>query len=133
MMVHRVGKTLLLDEFDINWHLLRTAETEWEWLRKFYYEHVLKSLEEKVKRKVVLRPILMYTVIQNLLTTFSHENVIVKNHFSKSQFSEFHDVITNILGYLLIALTDFNLYAILIPFLLLLNCCYQKILACGFY
>jgi hypothetical protein len=49
MMVHRIENTLLIDEFDIHKHLLRTAETEWEWLKKFFFEHVLKSLSEKVK------------------------------------------------------------------------------------
>lgn len=47
MMVHRIENTLLIDDFDIYKHLLRTAEKEWEWLRKFFYEHVRKSLTEK--------------------------------------------------------------------------------------
>ncbi|XP_014679884.1 PREDICTED: erythroid differentiation-related factor 1-like [Priapulus caudatus] len=38
MMVHRVHRTLLLDDFDIHRHLLRTSETEWKWLRRFFYE-----------------------------------------------------------------------------------------------
>lgn len=40
MMVHRIENTLLLDDFDIYKHLLKTAETEWEWLRKFCIEHI---------------------------------------------------------------------------------------------
>ncbi|PNF29301.1 hypothetical protein B7P43_G08945 [Cryptotermes secundus] len=50
MMVHRIENTLLIDEFDIRKHLLRTAETEWEWLKKFFSDHVLKSLSDKDKR-----------------------------------------------------------------------------------
>ncbi|XP_069671466.1 erythroid differentiation-related factor 1 [Periplaneta americana] len=49
MMVHRVENTLLIDEFDVHKHLLRTAETEWQWLKKFFFEHVLKSLSDKEK------------------------------------------------------------------------------------
>ncbi|KAH3706561.1 hypothetical protein DPMN_065948 [Dreissena polymorpha] len=49
MMVHRVGKTLLLDEFDIHKHLLRTEQNEWGWLRRFYYESVLRDIEENMK------------------------------------------------------------------------------------
>ncbi|XP_022247753.1 erythroid differentiation-related factor 1-like [Limulus polyphemus] len=49
MMVHRVGKTILLDDFDIHSHLLRASQKQWEWLRKFYYEHILQSLQEKEK------------------------------------------------------------------------------------
>ncbi|PSN47600.1 hypothetical protein C0J52_04586 [Blattella germanica] len=50
MMVHRIENTLLIDEFDIHKHLLRTAESEWEWLKKFFFEHVIKSLSDKEKR-----------------------------------------------------------------------------------
>lgn len=49
MLIHRIGNTILVDEFDIHRYLLRTAEKEWEWLRKFYLEHVLKSLHLKEK------------------------------------------------------------------------------------
>lgn len=49
MMVHRVENTLLIDEFDIHKHLLRTSESEWQWLKKFFYEHVLQTLGEKVR------------------------------------------------------------------------------------
>lgn len=44
MMVHRVENTLLLDDFDIYRHILRTAEKEWEWLRKFFYENVERDV-----------------------------------------------------------------------------------------
>lgn len=49
MMVHRVENTLLLDDFDIYKHLLRTAETEWEWLRKFFLEQVNSETCEEDK------------------------------------------------------------------------------------
>ncbi|EFX79280.1 hypothetical protein DAPPUDRAFT_104540 [Daphnia pulex] len=49
MMVHRVGNTLLLDEFDIHTHLLRAAENEWGWLKKFYLEHIFASCRAKQK------------------------------------------------------------------------------------
>lgn len=48
MMVHCIEKTLLIDEFDIHKHLLRTSESDWEWLRKFFFEQVLQTLSEKV-------------------------------------------------------------------------------------
>lgn len=49
MMVHRVGKSLLLDEFDIHKHLLRQEQNEWAWLKSFYYESVLRDFHEKLK------------------------------------------------------------------------------------
>ncbi|XP_015600984.1 erythroid differentiation-related factor 1 [Cephus cinctus] len=50
MMVHRVENTLLLDDFDIHKYLLRQAESDWEWLKKFFYEHVFHNLGDKEKR-----------------------------------------------------------------------------------
>lgn len=54
MMVHRVENTLLLDDFDIYKHLLRTAETEWEWFRKFFYENVNSEVAEE-NRKLYIK------------------------------------------------------------------------------
>ncbi|KAG8224567.1 hypothetical protein J437_LFUL002171 [Ladona fulva] len=49
MMVHRIENTLLIDEFDIHKHLLITAKKEWEWLKNFFFNHVLASLDHKEK------------------------------------------------------------------------------------
>jgi len=46
MMVHRVGSTLMLDEFDIHRYLLRQQDDDWKWLRKFFYETVLHDMEQ---------------------------------------------------------------------------------------
>ena len=46
MVVHRVGKTLLLDDFDIHRYLLRRSASEWEWIRKFFYEIVLSQIDK---------------------------------------------------------------------------------------
>ncbi|XP_022917617.1 erythroid differentiation-related factor 1 [Onthophagus taurus] len=44
MVVHRIENTLLLDDFDIYKHILRTAETEWGWLKKFFCENVEREV-----------------------------------------------------------------------------------------
>jgi len=46
MMVHRVGNTLMLDDFDVHRHLLRRQEDDWKWLRQFFYETVLNNVKE---------------------------------------------------------------------------------------
>ena len=46
MVVHRVGKTLLLDDFDIHRYLLRRSASEWEWIRKFFHEIVLSQIDK---------------------------------------------------------------------------------------
>ena len=48
-MVHRVGNTLLLDDFDVHSHLLRQQKCEWAWLNNFYIDTVLENLQEKIK------------------------------------------------------------------------------------
>ncbi|XP_060526608.1 erythroid differentiation-related factor 1 [Cylas formicarius] len=50
MIVHRVKNTLLVDEFDIYKHLLKTSETEWEWLKKFFSENIDKETYEEDKQ-----------------------------------------------------------------------------------
>ena len=47
MVVHRVGKTLLIDDFDIHQYLLRRSATEWEWLRKYFTQTILHQISEK--------------------------------------------------------------------------------------
>ncbi len=49
MMVHRVGNTLLIDEFDIHKHLLRKQEDDWKWLRKFYYDTIVRQMQHDMK------------------------------------------------------------------------------------
>lgn len=72
MMVHRVGNTLLLDEFDIHTHLLRAAENEWGWLKKFYLEHMFASCRAKQKatEKKPSRHSRDYLQQQNLISKF---------------------------------------------------------------
>ena len=48
MVVHRVGKTLLIDDFDIHKYLMRRSAHEWEWIRKFFHQIILPKIE-KVK------------------------------------------------------------------------------------
>jgi hypothetical protein len=76
MMVHRIGKTLLLDDFDIHTHLLRTAENEWAWLRKFYLEHIFASLQPKGKddERKTSRHSRTYLQQQNLIGNISQES-----------------------------------------------------------
>ena len=49
MMVHRVGSTLLLEDFDVHKHLLRQQQQDWQWLRKFYYDTIVQSMQEKMR------------------------------------------------------------------------------------
>lgn len=48
--VHRIGNSLLIDEFDLQKYLLRRSDEDWEWLRSFIYENILNSLNESEKK-----------------------------------------------------------------------------------
>ena len=70
MMIHRVGKTLLIDDFDIYKYLLRQSEKEWQWLRKFFFENVLESLAHTVSLPNVLGAIICLYVLMLVFLYF---------------------------------------------------------------
>jgi hypothetical protein len=43
--VHRIGNTLLIDQFDVQKYLLWKSEEDWKWLRAFIYENVMKNMK----------------------------------------------------------------------------------------
>ncbi|XP_043265831.1 erythroid differentiation-related factor 1 [Colletes gigas] len=80
MMVHRVENTLLLDDFDIHKYLLRQAESDWEWLRKFFYEHIFQNLGDKDKRlfyKTNNRNTLQQ---RNLVSKFLYHSILIADN-----------------------------------------------------
>nr|XP_033341580.1 erythroid differentiation-related factor 1 isoform X1 [Megalopta genalis] len=80
MMVHRVENTLLLDDFDIHKYLLRQAESDWEWLKKFFYEHIFQNLGDKEKslfRKTNNRNTLQQ---RNLVSKFLYHSIVVADN-----------------------------------------------------
>lgn len=46
MMVHRIGNTLLIDDFDVHRFLLQQEDCNWTWLRSFICDHVLTRLND---------------------------------------------------------------------------------------
>ncbi|GAB0096187.1 erythroid differentiation-related factor 1 [Sergentomyia squamirostris] len=44
LMVHRIGNTLLIDDFDIHKYLLRQSPLEWDWLKRFIYDKIINGL-----------------------------------------------------------------------------------------
>jgi len=64
MMVHRVGNTLMLDEFDIHRYLLRQQDDDWKWLRKFFYETVLRNMKQRNRVPII------FTLLATLAASF---------------------------------------------------------------
>uniref|UniRef100_A0A182NQJ1 Erythroid differentiation-related factor 1 n=1 Tax=Anopheles dirus TaxID=7168 RepID=A0A182NQJ1_9DIPT len=68
MIVHRIENTLLIDEFDVAKYLLQQEEAEWQWLRSFIYENIIKSLSDN-ERKLYLHPKTREVFQQKYLTS----------------------------------------------------------------
>ncbi|KAL4111775.1 hypothetical protein QTP88_015664 [Uroleucon formosanum] len=75
MMVHRIENTLLLDEFDVHKHLMVQTADDWEWLRKFFYGHILESFDRK--EKCITHKVNTFDVIQqrSLISKFLHYSI----------------------------------------------------------
>lgn len=52
IMVHKIDKTLLLDEFDVEKHLIQDTSEKWTWLKKFFYKNIVKFSDIKVSLDV---------------------------------------------------------------------------------
>ncbi|KAK2586143.1 hypothetical protein KPH14_001413 [Odynerus spinipes] len=85
MMVHRIENTLLIDDFDIHKYLLRQAESDWEWLKKFFYEHIFQNLGDKEKRlyhKAHSRNSLQQ---RNLVSKFLYHSIVLADSKEQSE------------------------------------------------
>ncbi|KAJ8248086.1 hypothetical protein GJAV_G00238160 [Gymnothorax javanicus] len=72
MAVHRVGRTLLLDELDIQELFMRSSQTgDWTWLKEFYQRLVDQKWQRKKKskehwyQKAILSKFLYYSINGN--------------------------------------------------------------------
>lgn len=53
--VHRVGNTLLIDQFDLHKYLLWKSDEDWKWLRTFIYENILPRISAKDGKAVFIK------------------------------------------------------------------------------
>lgn len=83
MMVHRIENTLLLDDFDIQKYLLRQAENDWEWLKKFVYEHIFQNASDKEKRLFYKSNSRNALQQKNLVSKFLYHSLVVADNKDK--------------------------------------------------
>lgn len=50
--VHRIGNTLLIDDFDLHKYFFWKSAEDWKWLRSFIYENIFRNLKEKDGRPI---------------------------------------------------------------------------------
>lgn len=93
MLVHRVGNTLLIDEFDLHKYLLRKSDEDWKWLRSFIFENIQKSLSDKDRsvlnkhntREMIQQNNLMSKFLYYSIEDSSNEGQKVEQELQKEQ------------------------------------------------
>lgn len=90
MIIHRVDKSLLLDEFDVSSHLLRAEEKQWEWLRQFLCKYLTNNKEygPLVPRKGTSRDSIQSS---SMLDKFLHYSILNSSD-SMTEENEAHDL-----------------------------------------
>ena len=53
--VHRIGNTLLIDDFDLHKYLLWRSEEDWKWLRTFIIKNVLNRFKEQNRKPYAIQ------------------------------------------------------------------------------
>jgi hypothetical protein len=72
--VHRIGNTLLIDDFDLHKYLLWKSEEDWRWLRNFVFESM--RLNEKDRKPIpIVHKTREFLEQKNLLSKFLHYSI----------------------------------------------------------
>ncbi|XP_025208738.1 uncharacterized protein LOC112604083 [Melanaphis sacchari] len=81
IMVHRFDKTLLFDEFDIEKYLTQNTSEEWTWLKKFFYNNIVKSSDTTKVECITLKKNNFKRVEhKNLVSKFLHHSIGLELH-----------------------------------------------------
>lgn len=85
MMVHRIGNTLLIDEFDVHKYLLQQENDDWQWLRTFIYENILSRVSDP-ERNLYIKSNSRSDVTQqrSLLSKFLYHSLSRSDEFDAS-------------------------------------------------
>lgn len=85
--VHRVGNTLLIDEFDLHKYFLWKSEEDWQWLRSFIYENVLSRLNEKDRKPIPIKhKTREYLEQKNLMSKFLYYSIEDSKKIEEKQY-----------------------------------------------
>lgn len=72
--VHRIGNTLLIDDFDLHKYFLWKSEEDWSWLRSFIYENVLSQAKDR-KPSPIQHKTREFLEQKNLLSKFLYYSI----------------------------------------------------------
>lgn len=89
--VHRIGNTLLIDDFDLHKYLLWKSEEDWQWLRSFIYENVLSRLKEKDRRPIPIQhKTRAFLEQKNLLSKFLYYSIEDSKKIEEKEYVPTH-------------------------------------------
>lgn len=74
MIVHRIGNTLLIDDFDVHRFLLKQEDYNWQWLSKFIYENIMSFLSDS-DRGTSSKQASRNDITQQLLSKFLYHSL----------------------------------------------------------
>ncbi|XP_026807422.1 erythroid differentiation-related factor 1-like [Rhopalosiphum maidis] len=80
IMVHKIGNTLLFDEFDVEEHLTQDTSEKWAWLKKFFYNNIVKSSGTKVECITFKKNNSRKINHKNLVSKFLHHTIGLDSH-----------------------------------------------------
>lgn len=81
-LVRRIGKTLLIDDFDLSSYLMRAEQKQWQWLRNFLSNVLAKRQKLIVPKKNATRDNLQRL---SMLNKFLHYSIAEFDESSKSE------------------------------------------------
>lgn len=89
MMIHRIGNTLLIDDFDIHRFLLQQEDCNWLWLKSFICDHILSRLNDPERNFLNKQSTSHSEAIQqrSLLSKFLYHSLLTSNVTSDSKDS----------------------------------------------
>jgi hypothetical protein len=87
--VHRIGNTLLIDNFDLQKFLLWKSEEDWRWLRTFIYENVLSQTKDR-KPIPIQHKTREFLEQKNLLSKFLYYSIEDSKKIEEKEYEPKH-------------------------------------------
>lgn len=75
MMIHRIGNTLLIDDFDVQRFLMQQEDCNWQWLRSFIYNHIFTRLNDPDRTALNKQALNDSTQQRSLLSKFLYHSL----------------------------------------------------------
>lgn len=75
MMVHRIGNTLLIDDFDLQRFLMQQEDCNWQWLRSFICNQIFSRINDPDRNALSKQALNDSTQQRSLLSKFLYHSL----------------------------------------------------------